>query len=135
MSQIPVDEESHHAVDSDPPTPSHEDSPDQDQDGSVSEEDSGRTVLEWTNRSICPQTEESSEVTRNTVVLRSHADTDTSASLAVTSHIHDTGRVVTRAGRVIRPVNRLIQTMGNQKLLQTQKLKTWASSLFSVNTL
>ena len=41
----------------------------------------------------------------------------------------------TRAGRVVRPVSRFIQTMNTQTLhTQTNKLRTWANSLFSVNT-
>lgn len=42
----------------------------------------------------------------------------------------------TRVGRVVRPVSRFIQTMNTQTLhTQTNKLRTWAHSLFSVNTM
>lgn len=64
-----------------------------------------------------------------------HAEPDSSVKAASGHYPESVTTVWSRAGHVIRPVSRLIQTMNGQKLhTQTNRLKTWASSLFSVYT-
>lgn len=141
VTQTPVDEESVLAAGSNPPTLPHKDSPDHDQDGSeVAEEDANSdegTACPSDATSVAYGGMNSELHTTHIPYTHSHTHTDYRASLVEPSHVrNDAGTVVSRAGRVIKPVNRLIQTMSNQKLLnmQTHKLRTWANSLFSINT-